>query len=123
MRQFNWHIATKRNGQGLAAPSTAIMEPSPTLEFTLDYPLTRPFRFSETHEDGSGWTEVQFCDALHRAYVEVYAAEGPDPGNVPGMLNRATTDGPYGIVGHRIDDLWLEQASKEDGEWTLFIGS
>jgi hypothetical protein len=93
-RDFNWHIESKTNSRfgNYMPPGNVVLEPTATLTFVLTYPLTKPFTFSETHPDGSPWTEMQFAEALHRAYVEIYAAEeveDPNPGNVPGMWNRA----------------------------------
>lgn len=33
-----------------------VVEPSPTLAFTLDYPMEVPLEFRRTHDDRSGWT-------------------------------------------------------------------
>jgi hypothetical protein len=100
-----------------------VMEPSPTLRFTIDYPLTNPCKVELVHEDASPWTERQFVDAVMAAYREVYASE-KDPGRMGGLLNRGKSDGPYGIWGHDLGNLALEGAYKvEDGSWRLSIGS
>lgn len=116
--EFNWRIAS-------AIHTDELMQAEPTLQFTVTYPLRNPFHFSETHADGSGWTQRQFMDAVQRAYVAIYEAEGPDPGQCSDvLLNRAETSGPYGIWGHDLDDLYLEGAARNsDGSWTLYIGS
>ena len=123
VRTFNWHIASQKSyGRGYRRPTEKIMEPTDTLRFTLTYPLANHFHFSETHPDGSGWTEQQFCEAVHRAYVHVYTAEGPDPGCVSGLFNRAESHGPYGISCHHISDSSLAEAHpQDDGSWYLVV--
>jgi hypothetical protein len=59
----------------------------------------------------------------HDIYTEEHAAVG-DPGHVPGMLNRARSNGPHGIWGHDIGDLVLEGVEETaPGLFTLQIGS
>jgi len=105
-------------------PLDALFDADATVTFKIDYPLTTPYIHQETHTDGSGWTQAQFIAAVRRAYFLVYAAEGDDPGHVPGMLNRARSHGPFGIWGHDLGDLYLEGAIKQDdGSWQLEVGS
>ena len=122
---FNLHIASGKNypSDHAVVPSDTIMEASPTLRFNITYPLTKPFEFNQTHGDGRGWTQVEFVEALRQSYVRIYESE-PDPGHVPGMLNRSISQGPYGIWGHDLSDLFLEGAVRlGDGSWTLLVGS
>jgi hypothetical protein len=45
-------------------------------------------------------------------YEDIYAAEDAAVGetpNIPGMLNRDSSEGPYGIWGHCLSDLYFEQ--------------
>lgn len=127
--RFSVHIATGMvyKTKGIRATrhddGQAIMQESPILRFTVDYPLTRERQVEVIHDDGSAWTQDQFVAAVRKAYAEIYAAE-PDPGRIAGMLNRATSEGPYGIWGHVLSDLVLEGAeSKADGSWELIVGS
>lgn len=121
MIHFDMHIASGESR--IYPPSSAVMEAMPTLRFTIEYPLTNPFHFNETHDNGLGWTEVEFADAVRRAYTQVYESE-PDPGHIPGMLNRGKSEGAYGIWGHDLGDLYLEGAVREDdGSWRLLVGS
>ena len=120
-KEFHLHIASNR---GKIKPTTALMEPSPTLQFTMTYPLTNPYHFSETHANGTGWTEIQFCEAVRRAYQHVYTVEGPDPEPTGLLLNRPKSNGQFGIWGHSLDDLCLEGAKKlSNGQWELCLGS
>ena len=120
MVQFNFSIV---DSKGLSD----VIEQTPVLRFTLTYPLTNPYVFHEIHEDGRGWTKVEFIDAVRRAYETVYATEAEasaHPGQVPNLYNRATSNGPYGIWGHEIDELFLEGAERlPDGMWSIQVGS
>lgn len=103
---------------------SSVMELSPTLIFKIRYPLTNHKIVTIIHEDGSPWSEKNFIDAVCQAYKEVYEEEGEDPGHIPGMLNRARSNGPYGIWGHDISDLILTGASQNpDGSWELHVES
>ena len=47
-----------------------------------------------------------------------------DPGHIQGMLNRESSDGPYGIWGHDIGDLVLGGVTDNgDGTFDLSIDS
>jgi hypothetical protein len=99
-----------------------LLQREPTLKFTITYPLTNPYEVELVHEDGTPWTRRQFIDAVLEAYKHVYASE-EDPGHIPGMLNRKTSTGRFGIWGHDISDLVFEGAEKIKDEWELHIGS
>lgn len=116
---FNFNIMTF---EGLI-PCHGLMDPSPTIKILIDYPLTNPCTFEAKCPNPDGWTEVEFIEAVRMAYLEVYSLE-EDPGFVPGMLNRARSEGPVGIWGHGIGDLFLEGAERQDdGTWKLLVGS
>lgn len=55
----------------------------------------------------------EFIKAFCEGYQEIYALEKDSSkikeGNIPGMLNRVTTNGCFGIWGHGIGDLVLEE--------------
>lgn len=122
--QFAVHLATGEIYNEKNAPTTKLLEPSPSLRFTINYPLTNPKTISLTHDDGTGWTEQQFVEAVITEYETVYAEEGENPGHIPGMLNRAPSKGIHGIWGHDLGDLVLEGATKgADGSWILAVGS
>lgn len=73
--------------------------------FVYSYPLSRPAHFH--HELTPDMTGEDLCVLGRTDYEAIYAAED-DPGHIPGMLNRATSDGPYGIWGHDFSDLFFE---------------
>lgn len=74
----------------------------------IDYPLTNKayFIFNINNE-----YNVTYCDLLYLhtiAYKLTYLIEETDdenPGNIPGMLNRAKSSGRFGIWGHCLGDL------------------
>jgi len=116
---FNFNIMTFEG----TIPCYGLMDPSPTIKILIDYPLTKPCTFEAKCPNPDGWTEVEFIEAVRMAYLEVYSLE-EDPGLIPGLLNRAKSDGPVGIWGHGMAELFLEGAVKqEDGTWKLIVGS
>jgi hypothetical protein len=74
------------------------------------------------------FTRAALARAIAARYQAIYAEEegnAPPAGDLPGMLNRATTDGQYGIWGHRLGDLLLHTVghSAEADLYTLGIDS
>lgn len=72
------------------------------------------------------WTQQQFIEAVRTAYKRIYQEEEAavgNPGHASGLLNRAPSNGPYGIRGHDLADLVLEGASKQNDVWELMVGS
>jgi len=91
------------------------------------YPLSRKVSFSFHQKRPGGFTRLDFYQCVlagyHRIYNEEHKAVG-DPGHIQGMLNRESSDGPYGIWGHDIGDLVLEGVTDNgDGTFDLSIGS
>jgi hypothetical protein len=94
-----------------------------TIEF--DYPLDRSASF--TFSQQGGFRALDFLRCVFKGYSQIYQEEHNavgDMGPIPGMLNRAASDGPYGIWGHYMEDLWFEGATETaPGHFTLAIGS
>jgi len=102
------------------------------IEIFFNYPLNDPF-ITSFHNEG-GFTMADFHrvvrDEYRRIYREEEAASG-DPGIVGPIspdgttcVNRAQSDGPYGIWGHVIGDLYIEGIFEtERGKFRLSIGS
>jgi hypothetical protein len=93
----------------------------------FDYPLSRAVSFSYHKKRPEGFSRRDFYKCIlagyHRIYSEEHKAVG-DPGHIPGMLNRQSSEGPYGIWGHDIGDLVLEGViDNDDGTFDLLIGS
>jgi len=78
-------------------------------KFEYDYPLSNTAYFSHvltpemTGEDILVLARADY----EKIYAEEEAAEG-NPGHIPGMLNRQSSEGPYGIWGHDFSDLYFE---------------
>lgn len=67
-----------------------------------------------------------FCEAYQEIYtIEEESTKGTEPGHLPGMYNRNTTDGCFGIWGHDLEDLVLEDISFYDSgrHITFMMGS
>lgn len=89
-----------------------------TIQF--DYPLSNEVDF--TFKSKNGFTRKKFYECIVKGYKRIYAAED-DPGHIPGMYNRASSEGPYGIWGHDIGDLVVEGVYKKGKKYYLHIGS
>lgn len=95
------------------------------INIKFEYPLTNPTTISFANPDG--FTKFGFFACVYKGYKSIYDEEestDEDPGMIPGMMNRATSNGPYGIWGHVMGDLFLEGVEdKGDGNYELIIGS
>lgn len=77
--------------------------------FTYSYPLSLSASFPHTltpEMTGEDILVLARAD-YERIYREEEEAVG-NPGHIPGMLNRASSPGPYGIWGHDFSDLYFE---------------
>lgn len=77
--------------------------------FIYDYPLDREVRIQHTLTEETTPHDILLLGQTD--YENIYKAEDDavgHPGNIPGMLNRAHSDGPIGIWGHDISDLYFE---------------
>jgi hypothetical protein len=79
----------------------------------IHYPLTNAFKTKLVVK--SGMTRRQLVAFIVKMYKKVYADEdkgvGHETGYISGMLNRAQSNGPYGIWGHVLSDLMLHTAT------------
>ena len=101
----------------IASPETTYENPDEvvitqndiTVEFS--YPLSKAVTFDFHSNNGNGFTREQLEDLVTSTYQKIYEEEEEstqvEPGHIPGMLNRNTTNGKYGIWGHDIEDLVL----------------
>lgn len=87
----------------------------------FDYPLNNPIEL--TFKSKNGFTLGDLFCCIYTGYKKIYREEGDAP-MIPGMYNRQTSNGKYGIWGHVIDDLYLEGATEvKPGKFELSIGS
>ncbi len=102
-----------------------LMTPLKVLRIEFDYPLSNPVTF--TFKKPNGFTRLDLFRAVYDGYTAIYAAEEADCGkteNIPGLLNRQLSEGPFGIWGHDLEDLAIEEIKiKDNGDVTLSIGS
>ena len=104
--------------------SDMLLDERNEITVVIDYPLTKPCKL---YISGGPITAERFCKAVSDMYHVIYKEEdrtSPEPaGLVPGMLNRSTTSGKYGVWGHGIGDLVLEAAERSNGVWRIMVGS
>lgn len=110
---------------GFTNPLEIMLPPNTSYELIIDYPLTRPFQ-TTFKTDKNGMSRKSFADLVCKCYKQIYQEEdavcGKTP-NIPVMLNRQTSGGPYGIWGHNIEDLTLCSANVIKNRIELEVGS
>lgn len=103
-----------------------IVVESPEIEIIFDYPLSNEVVLSFSN-DGHPFTRRDFWRAVYEGYTQIYREEDEvegETGNYPGMLNRQHSDGPHGIWGHHIDDLFIEGVAEvKPNVFALSMGS
>ena len=116
------------DGVGQYADPSVIMVKEQQITLTYDYPLSNPVRKTHTTTNPAGWTREELCNRVMRDYAKIYEEEkesmkGPES-NIPGMMNRAQSDGVHGIWGHSMSDLILHTlCRKKDGTYTVELDS
>ena len=100
----------------------------PAGEYTLfiDYPLSIPFKHKRNFDNPVSREEVVkwIVDCYHGIYATENSTTAVKTDDIPGMLNRNTTNGTYGIWGHSLDDLDLHTIHiDEDNLITLGVDS
>lgn len=108
-------------------PKEVVLIPNQEYILVIDYPASVPYK-AKLKTGKKGMTRIQLADKVCKHYRKMYAEEnktsGGDPGHIPGMFNRATSQGKYGIWGHDIGDLILCNATiKNSGEIHLGVDS
>ena len=89
------------------------------------YPLTEEFKFEFKNSQGK-ITRREFVLFIQSTYRYIYnkEAENKKSKRVMGIYNRQSSNGPYGIWGHHIDDLVIEGVRHiGNNVYTLIIGS
>ena len=104
-----------------------IIVPHQDITVVYDYPLEREFEFTHHTDNPNGFTRIELCQVVMDQYKKIYEEEEEedgDPGYIPGMLNRAKSNGKYGIWGHDIGDLILHTLYIcDDDKYALGIDS
>ena len=99
-----------------------IVIPMQVIKVEYNYPLGNPVTFEHTSADPRGFTRAELARKISEGYQRIYREEdeavlnaGKTVENIPGMLNRQETEGPYGIWGHGIGDLLLTTVIQKQG--------
>lgn len=108
-------------------PKEVVLPPEQEYTLVIDYPTSNPYK-AKLKSGKKGLTRIQLADKVCKHYRKMYAEEdgtaGGDPGHIPGMLNRAHSEGKYGIWGHDIGDLILCDATvRKNGEIHVGVDS
>jgi len=104
-------LSARRNGY----PSKDSLGLAGEYAFVYNYPLSSPAMF--THMLTAKMTARDILRLGKADYENIYKEEDAavgNTGNIPGMLNRSSSAGPYGIWGHHIEDLYFEGINIDD---------
>jgi hypothetical protein len=102
-----------------------IVIPFQDVTVIYDYPFKDNFPHEHHTENKNGFTRSEISEQIMARYAEMYQEEDKDVGHPTGtvnpqMLNRARSDGRYGIWGHDIGDLQLHSLYKSKTKATEF---
>jgi len=103
-----------------------VLNPNKTYILHISYPLSTTAKFTlNTGKNGitRGGLVKKICDLYKKIYEIEDNTSDVEPVNIPGMLNRITTDGKFGIWGHHIGDLVLVNATVSKEKITLGVDS
>ena len=119
------HIADPTKDINMMVGRDTLVTSKETIKIHFTYPFTGYYTFEFTNK--GGWTKGQLATVITNQYIKMYNEEDKNvgkTGNIKGMLNRATSNGPYGIWGHHIDDLDLSGLYiEEDGSFVPSVES
>lgn len=115
---------------GLKDPDNIVL-PYRNAKLIIDYPLSRPV-VMELKNAGEGFSTKKLISAIAETYHTIYREEDSTSRTktIPveqreGLLNRNETDGKYGIWGHDLSDLSLNEIEvyqHRNGEIYLRLG-
>ena len=109
------------------SPKDVVLDSNKEIILTNHYPLTTPctVKFKSVKR---GMTRQALINKIVKLYRKVYQVEDSTTktkaGFIPGMLNRNSTNGKFGIWGHSIGDLVLCDAHvTKNGKMTVGVDS
>ena len=106
--------------------SSDIVVDAASINIRYSYPLDKPVIFAEKAPNGLYFTRADIARVIGQRYEYIYDMENATSGvaetNIPGMYNRVTTDGRFGIWGHVLGDLVLHTVSYESSTDTYNLG-
>ncbi|MFW9822714.1 MAG: hypothetical protein ACFFE4_07260 [Candidatus Thorarchaeota archaeon] len=78
------------------------------IEIRFTYPLSEEVLLE--YEQNGGFSRKLLFRIIYEEYRKIYDEEEQvgDPGIYENLYNRRESEGPYGIWGHYLDDLYLE---------------
>jgi hypothetical protein len=89
-------------------PGALNLEPG-EYEFQYDYPLSTTAKFKhKLTPKTSGRNILRYAARDYKKIYDIEDGKAGDPGYIKGMLNRNESDGPFGIWGHYMGDLFFE---------------
>jgi hypothetical protein len=103
------HIDCNEHIESYHSSTNALTLDAGIYTFVYMYPLSNDAEF--THQLDGNTTLHDILLLVKADYTCIYKTEEDavgNPGTMPGMLNRATSTGPYGIWGHDLSDLYVE---------------
>lgn len=100
------------------------------MTLVIDYPLTHVYEATIESDSPAGFTRKEVAELVSTHYQKIYAEEArtsslreetyADRGGSM-LLNRAPTNGTYGIMNHFLSDLMLHSASYDASDGTLCV--
>lgn len=106
-------------------PNEVILPANQEYELKIDYPLDIPF-IIKLSSGTKGLTRADVVNFVVDCYKKIYKEEESTktkPGKIPGMYNRNTTNGKYGIWGHDLGDLMLVDLDVNGNKLTVGVDS
>lgn len=110
-----------------------IVIPEQNIYIAIDYPVRDTYTFHFVANTEKGFTREFLIDCICTQYEKIYVEENAvckvssieERMRKGGLINRESTNGPYGIWGHDIEDLYLEGINYDANTQmvTLSIGS
>lgn len=86
-----------------------IIIPDEKITLKITYPLS--VEIVHEYEQKGGFSRKDLFRYIYEAYKKIYDEEEEqvgDPGTYEMLYNRKKSEGPYGIWGHQLGDLYLE---------------
>lgn len=124
----NNRVATFTREEALADQFSPLVDtplhlPHGQYRFMYSYPLSHVATFMEMVEPTNSVIDILVLGRKHyEAIYETEKSADGETGNIPGMLNRASSHGPYGIWGHHIGDLYFERVTINVLQKTITFG-
>lgn len=126
------HWSENREAFNLYNPKEIVI-PQQKINIVFRYPFEKEFVFEFKANTSEGFTKEYLIDCICNQYEKMYKEENEatPPTSMEermkrgGLVNRESTEGPYGIWGHDIEDLYLEgiEYNEKTNTVHLFIGS